>query len=104
MTISVEENIKNAERMARLETEVKNSAEILVRMEKKLDTWSENYVTKRELDNQLRFVDRDIKQVRADMESNFTQRDENKKDNKALLASWVSIAVAVLAVVVAIVN
>jgi hypothetical protein len=89
--ISVEQN--QVERLARVETELGGIKELVVRVDSKLDAWSNTYVPRQEINEMFRSRDKEIQELK-----------ESKKDTRAMWISWVSIAIALAGMVIMIIK
>lgn len=87
------ENERDAERLARVETEVISIKEFMIRFEGKLDAWNNTYVPRQEINEMFRSRDKEIDDLK-----------NSKKDSRNLLVSWASVAVALVAVIISILS
>lgn len=75
-----------AERLMNLETRTENIEKLLTRMDKKMDTWQMNFVSKELLDEKLKARDREIDRL----DSEFERLDNEKTTHKSALPLWVA--------------
>jgi hypothetical protein len=87
------EEPRNLERLASVETELKGIKEFLVRLDGKLDAWSNIYVPRQEINEMFRSRDKDIQDLK-----------DNKKDSKYLWVAWVAVAVSIVSLVVTVIQ
>lgn len=99
----------NAERLAVVETELKQLNKTVTNMNDKLDVWNQNYVPRNEINEAFRARDQDIKEIRdevkekagkEDIKSIHKKLDEtrnDKRDWKKNFPAWVAIALSAVA-------
>ncbi|HDR7980279.1 TPA: hypothetical protein QC443_002556 [Bacillus cereus] len=81
---------KDYERLAKVEAQLENLTQLVVELKAQIVVFSQNFPTRIEVAEMFRSRDEDIKEMK-----------EDKRNNKALAASWASVVVAVVAVGVA---
>ncbi len=96
-------NLNDTERrLTVLETKFEMLAETLtnaiLRLEKKLDELSQNYITKESLESKLEIRDREISALKREVEV----IKEDKKTNKQLFPAWGQTILALVAVFVSV--
>ncbi|MGD2273228.1 hypothetical protein [Bacillus wiedmannii] len=85
-----EKDYERHERLAKVEAQLENLTQLVVELKAQLGVFSQNFPTRIEVAEMFRSRDEDIKEMK-----------EDKRNNKALIASWASVVVAVVAVGVA---
>lgn len=70
-------DLTDAERMTKIETQIENVVLIVTKMDAKMDTWQASFVSKELLEEKLRVRDKEIEQLR-----NEVRRLENEKAYK----------------------
>ncbi|MDP5273265.1 hypothetical protein [Chengkuizengella axinellae] len=88
------------ERIAKLEAELKSIRDVVIKMDTKLDTWNKSFVPRPELQEMLKARDKDIEDIKADL--NNLRMD--KRNNKAIVPAWAGVVVAFGAMIVTIVG
>ncbi|WP_369355605.1 hypothetical protein [Lysinibacillus capsici] len=78
------------ERLAKVEAQLENLTQLVVELKVQIGAFSQNFPTRIEVSEMFRSRDEAIKEMK-----------EDKRSNKALIASWASVVVAVVAVGVA---
>ncbi|PRT19816.1 hypothetical protein [Bacillus wiedmannii] len=81
---------KDYERLAKVEAQLENLTQLVVELKAQLGVFSQHFPTRIEVAEMFRSRDEAIKEMK-----------EDKRSNKALIASWASVVVAVVAVGVA---
>jgi predicted RNase H-like nuclease (RuvC/YqgF family) len=95
--------IEQAEKIARLEEKMNLMAESIIRMEGKLDAWSQNYPTRTEVNEMFRARDKEIDDLRTDLKDLEIKYESGKQTNKNLLPQWFGIGVSLLALLATII-
>lgn len=94
----------NSERIVRVETEVKTTFEwfkdVLVRIESKLDSHADKYVTKESLQEALR--SRDEKDTALQKQINDIR--EEKRTHKSILPLWIAVVPSTILVIMEIIK
>jgi hypothetical protein len=89
----VAEQTQQAERLARMETELISVKEYLVRMDGKLDAFTNIYVPRQEINEMFRSRDKEIQELK-----------DSKKDSKTLIAAWAGVIIALGAAITTLVK
>ncbi|MFD2924159.1 hypothetical protein [Halobacillus naozhouensis] len=95
-----QEEMKNQERLAVVETELRQLTKMVINMNDKLDVWNQNYVPRNEINEAFRARDQDIKEIRDEVKekagSKEVERIVKDKDNwKRNLPAWAAFFLAV---------
>lgn len=83
--------LTDAERMTKFETQLENLVVVVTRMEAKMDTWQQNFVSKELLEEKLKSRDEKIERL-----------EEAKSTNKHTLPLWVAAVIAGVSLVISI--
>ena len=81
------------ERLAKMEVQVEQTNNAILRMESKVDKMLESYPTRPEVAEMFRARDKEIQELK-----------DNQRDNKGLFAAWAGVIVAVIAAIIALVS
>jgi hypothetical protein len=82
------DDVKNGERLARVEQDVVTVKDFLVRIDSKLDAWQNTYVPRQEINEMFRARDKEI-----------TELKDNKKHNSTQFVAWAAVIVALVSIV-----
>lgn len=85
----------DAERLMNLETRTENIEKLLTRMDKKMDGWQMNFVSKELLDEKLKARDREIERLNEE----FQRLDTEKASHKSIVPSWGLVIVSAIALI-----
>lgn len=81
------------ERLAKMEVQVEQTNNAILRMESKVDKMLEMYTTRPEVAEMFRARDKEIQELK-----------DHQRDNKGLFAAWAGVIVAVVAVVISLLS
>lgn len=81
---------KDYERLAKLEAQLENLTQLVVELKVQIGAFSHNFPTRLEVNEMFKSRDEVIREIK-----------EDKKNNKALTASWAAVVVAAISVGVA---
>lgn len=77
--------LSEAERMAKFETQLENVVLIVTKMDAKMDAWQANFVSKELLEEKLKARDKEIDRLNNE----FIRLENEKNSNKSTLPLWV---------------
>ncbi|MFA1820543.1 hypothetical protein ACDX78_10230 [Virgibacillus oceani] len=80
----------NAERLAVVETELKQLNKSMTAINDKLDIWNQNYVPRNEINMMFDSRDREIEAIKQDQ----TIAEENKWSLRRLWPAWLGVVIA----------
>lgn len=93
------------ERIVKVETKVENIESVALRLEAKLDVFTDHYVQRHELKEMFYSRDEQIKQVRDEIKTlqqeKVAEQLNEKSTGKQLLANWSLVIVTIISVVIA---
>lgn len=81
--------LSDAERMTKFETQLENLVVVVTRMDAKMDAWQANFVSKELLEEKLKSRDEKIERL-----------EEEKSTNKHTLPLWAAVILSAIAVLV----
>lgn len=87
------------ERMATVETELKQINKLLMKLDEKFDNMNTQYVPRSEIDEKFKSRDEKVILIQADILS----MKANQQTNKSIYPAWAAVIVAILATVMAII-
>lgn len=104
-------DMSEAERMTKFETQLENLVTVVTRMDAKMDAWQANFVSKELLDEKLKA--RDNENVRLNNEIQKLEKDKADKDDieriekekasyKSNLPFWAAVGLSALAIIISI--
>jgi hypothetical protein len=79
------------EKIARLETQIDNLTNIVMRMDAKLDTWQENYVPRKEIYEMFRARDKELADLSERVDKHIDDSNTESKSFKNNLPNWIGI-------------
>lgn len=82
----------NAERLAIVETELKQLNKMMTNINDKLDVWNQNYVPRNEINVMFEQRDKSIKNVDA----KFEAAEQNKFSLRRMWPAWLGVGIAAL--------
>ncbi|WP_272466650.1 hypothetical protein [Terrihalobacillus insolitus] len=83
--------MENRERLAIVETELKQLNKMMTNINDKLDVWNQNYVPRNEIDEKFRSRDESLKEIKLEL----TVMEQNKWSLRRLWPAWMAVAIAV---------
>lgn len=98
----------DSERMTKLETQLENVVLVVTRMDAKMDTWQQNFVSKELMEEKLRARDREIERLNIEqqrMEKEKAQKEDierlerEKSSYKNNLPFWVAVVISTISLV-----
>lgn len=98
---------KDYERLAKLETQLENLTTLVVELKAQISSFTQNFPTRLEVNEMFRSRDQDIqetreeiKTMRVEMQTLKSEQQNDKRASAAQVASWISIVVGAMALVV----
>lgn len=77
--------LSDAERMTKFETQLENLVTVVTRMDAKMDAWQANFVSKELLEEKLKYVNERIERL-----------EEDKASRKTLAPHWIATTLAAI--------
>lgn len=98
-----DDNYGHGQRLSSLETEVKYIREMLTSMNDKLDLWHQNFVPRHEIDERFKARDKQIKEVKDEVDKVKGNIQADQQTNKKTFPAWANVCIGIAMFVIGLV-